>query len=138
MPETATTPPVLQQALLRYSQIEIASLLDVNVRQVRRWIVGESQPRSAYLSLLQKELAPEPILRQSGFQFVDLFAGIGGLRRGFERMGGECVFTSEWDRHSVKTYSENFPDGHDIWGDITQIAPTAVSPTMRSTSAFGT
>ncbi len=126
MSDSACTPPVLQQALLRYTQIEIASMLDVNVRQVRRWIVGESQPRSAYLSLLQKELAPEPVLRHPSFQFIDLFAGIGGLRRGFESMGGECVFTSEWDKHSVKTYSENFPDGHDIWGDITQIAPSAV------------
>lgn len=126
MESTEQTPAVLKRALLVYSQGEIASMLDVNVRQIRRWIVGESQPRSAYLSLLQKELAPEPVLRHPGFQFVDLFAGIGGLRRGFESMGGECVFTSEWDRHSVKTYSENFPDGQDIWGDITQIEPSAV------------
>ncbi len=126
MQYTEQTPALLQQALMRYSQGEIASMLDVNVRQVRRWIVGESKPKSVYLSLLQKELSPEPILRQPSFQFIDLFAGIGGLRRGFESMGGECVFTSEWDKNSVRTYSDNFPDGHDIWGDITQIAPEAI------------
>jgi DNA (cytosine-5)-methyltransferase 1 len=126
MPLTEEKPEVLQQALLRYSQVEIASLLDVTVRQVHRWKVGESVPKSAYLSLLQKELAPEPILRQPEFSFVDLFAGIGGLRRGFERMNGECVFTSEWDKNSVRTYRDNFPDGHDIWGDITTIAPEAI------------
>ena len=56
------------------------------------------------------------------FTFIDLFAGIGGLRRGFEAIGGRCVFTSEWDRYSQKTYAANFPhDQHQIAGDITKI-----------------
>lgn len=56
------------------------------------------------------------------FTFIDLFAGIGGLRRGFESIGGRCVFTSEWDKYSQKTYRANFPgDGHEINGDITKI-----------------
>lgn len=56
------------------------------------------------------------------FTFIDLFAGIGGLRRGFETIGGKCVFTSEWDKYSQKTYRANFPnDEHEIAGDITQI-----------------
>lgn len=59
----------------------------------------------------------------SAFTFIDLFAGIGGLRRGFEHIGGECIFTSEWDRFSQQTYAANFPDdNHEINGDITQIA----------------
>ncbi|MDE2016917.1 MAG: DNA (cytosine-5-)-methyltransferase [Hyphomicrobiales bacterium] len=54
-----------------------------------------------------------------GFRFVDLFAGIGGMRRGFEAVGGECVFTCEWDRFAQATYRANFPgDGHDIAGDV--------------------
>lgn len=57
----------------------------------------------------------------SGFGFIDLFAGIGGLRLGFESIGGHCVFTSEWDRFSQQTYRENFRDNHDIAGDITKI-----------------
>lgn len=57
------------------------------------------------------------------FTFIDLFAGIGGLRRGFESIGGKCVFTSEWDKYSQKTYAANFPnDDHEINGDITKVA----------------
>lgn len=55
------------------------------------------------------------------FTFIDLFAGIGGIRLGFEAHGGKCVFTSEWDRHAQKTYAQNFRDGECINGDITQI-----------------
>lgn len=54
------------------------------------------------------------------FTFIDLFAGIGGLRRGFETQNGRCVFTSEWDLQACKTYKKNFPDSDDIWGDITE------------------
>ncbi|MEN9616940.1 MAG: cytosine methylase, partial [Chloroflexota bacterium] len=50
--------------------------------------------------------------------FIDLFAGIGGLRLGFEAAGGRCVFTSEWDRFSRKTYIENHGDDHQFIGDI--------------------
>jgi len=53
------------------------------------------------------------------FTFIDLFAGIGGTRLGFEAAGGRCVFTSEWDQHAQKTYEANFGDiPH---GDITVI-----------------
>ena len=56
------------------------------------------------------------------FTFIDLFAGIGGLRRGFESIGGRCVFTSEWDKFSQQTYRANFPDDdHEIHGDITRV-----------------
>jgi DNA (cytosine-5)-methyltransferase 1 len=53
-----------------------------------------------------------------GFRFIDLFAGIGGLRLGFESIGGRCVFTSEWDKNSRATYALNFGDAHPIGGDI--------------------
>ena len=53
------------------------------------------------------------------FRFIDLFAGIGGMRLGFEKAGGTCVFSSEWDKYSQKTYAANFNElPH---GDITQI-----------------
>ena len=122
------SPPqgILSQALQIYTQAEIAALLNVTPRQVRRWANGESTPKPAYLELLQTKILPKQSERRAAFRFVDLFAGIGGLRRGFESAGGECVFTSEWDRHAVKTYTENFPDGHDIWGDITQLSPELV------------
>ncbi|MBO0346686.1 DNA (cytosine-5-)-methyltransferase [Roseibium sp. CAU 1637] len=61
------------------------------------------------------------------FRFIDLFAGIGGLRRGFEAVGGKCVFTCEWNKYAQQTYSANFPDDdHEIWGDITELTPADV------------
>jgi len=53
------------------------------------------------------------------FRFIDLFAGIGGTRLAFEAVGGDCVFSSEWDRDAQKTYAANF--GETPHGDITQI-----------------
>ena len=52
------------------------------------------------------------------FTFIDLFAGIGGIRLGFESIGGECIFTSEWNEWSKKTYQANFGDDHPFIGDI--------------------
>jgi len=60
----------------------------------------------------------------NGFKFVDLFAGIGGIRLGFESVGGACVFSSEWDRHAQRNYEENF--GETPFGDITEIDPKDV------------
>lgn len=57
--------------------------------------------------------------KKTVFTFIDLFAGIGGTRLGFESAGGACVFTSEWDPHAQKTYEANFGDVPH--GDITQI-----------------
>ncbi|GDX92522.1 cytosine-specific methyltransferase [Planctomycetia bacterium] len=61
--------------------------------------------------------------KRPAFRFIDLFAGIGGLRRGFEQIGGHCVFTSEWNTQSQKTYAANFraDDQHLLAGDITQV-----------------
>ena len=53
------------------------------------------------------------------FTFIDLFAGIGGMRLAFEACNGECVFSSEWDRYCQRTYYENF--GELPYGDITRI-----------------
>lgn len=50
--------------------------------------------------------------------FIDLFAGIGGIRLAFQPFG-ECVFSSEWDRNSQLTYIANFRERP--WGDITKI-----------------
>ena len=54
------------------------------------------------------------------FTFIDLFAGIGGMRIAFSRQGGVCVFSSEWDKYAQKTYFDNF--GVLPHGDITRIA----------------
>lgn len=58
------------------------------------------------------------------FRFIDLFAGIGGIRRGFEAIGGQCVFTSEWNKHAVRTYKANYycdPASHHFNEDIRDI-----------------
>jgi DNA (cytosine-5)-methyltransferase 1 len=65
------------------------------------------------------------------FKMVDLFAGIGGMRLGFESVGGQCVFTSEWDKFAVQTYKANFledeeSEDHIFEGDITKVAPRDV------------
>lgn len=52
------------------------------------------------------------------FTFIDLFAGIGGIRLGFESIGGHCIFTSEWNEYSKKTYIENFGEEEIFVGDI--------------------
>ena len=64
------------------------------------------------------------------FRFIDLFAGIGGLRRGFDAIGGKCVFTSEWNTYSQLTYLSNYQDGSDhvMAGDITKIASEEIPP----------
>ena len=53
----------------------------------------------------------------SQFTFIDLFAGIGGFRLAMEKLGGRCVFSSEFDKQAQKTYSSNF--GEIPYGDIT-------------------
>lgn len=58
------------------------------------------------------------------FTFIDLFAGIGGIRLGFESVGGRCVFSSEFDEDACKTYEANF--GEHPAGDITQIKATDI------------
>lgn len=63
---------------------------------------------------------------KSEFRFVDLFAGIGGLRIGFEKIGGTCVFTSEWNKFSQETYLANFGNDHLIAGDITEVDEASI------------
>lgn len=83
------------------------------------WIDGPTKPAiQPNLTLVRGDKSEAP----EDFTFIDLFAGIGGLRRGFESIGGKCVFTSEWDKYSQKTYAANFPDDdHEINGDITKV-----------------
>lgn len=62
----------------------------------------------------------------SSFTFIDLFAGVGGIRLGFESIGGECVFSSEWDKFAQATYSANH--GEVPHGDITTISENDIPP----------
>ena len=106
------------------TQTEIARALSVDVRTIRRWEAGKCSP-PPYLASALRDLLPPGISDKrpsSSFRFIDLFAGIGGIRHAFEQIGGTCVFTSEWDDYAQRTYKENFSDqGHDLNGDITEI-----------------
>ncbi len=64
---------------------------------------------------------PFPAPEKGKFTFIDLFAGIGGIRLGYQSLGGKCVFSSEWDKEAAKTYYSNF--GEEPFGDIQKIDP---------------
>jgi DNA (cytosine-5)-methyltransferase 1 len=113
----------LAQARKHHTQAHIAQLLSVDIRTVRRWEARQTAIKP-YLAHALQLMLPFDLSEQAakeGFAFIDLFAGIGGIRAAFERVGGHCVFTSEWDSYAQKTYAQNFPGGHAIAGDITQI-----------------
>ena len=101
---------------------EAAEALHVSIRTAYRYESGENAPSPLGVDLLRRlDLA---LVNRSEtahrFKFIDLFAGIGGLRVGFENIGGQCVFTSEWDKFAAETYRRNFPRdrGHIFAGDI--------------------
>jgi DNA (cytosine-5)-methyltransferase 1 len=101
---------------------EAAELLGVTTKTIHRWDTGEVEPKKAFWSVLENRIAMRKQIRpEPDFTFIDLFAGIGGMRIGFEAAGGECIFTSEWDDYARRTYRANFPDDHDIAGDITEV-----------------
>jgi DNA (cytosine-5)-methyltransferase 1 len=103
---------------------ETMKLLRLEPRTAYRYERGETKPTKLALDILRQEaerrVAAEAV--PSGFRFIDLFAGIGGLRLGFQGIGGRCVFTSEWDLKCQQSYALNFPDNHPIAGDIRQFS----------------
>lgn len=106
------------------SAAEAAEQLGFSRRTIYRWIKGEAMPRNAALTALRTAADGLPVDAHGGgssFRFIDLFAGIGGMRRAFERIGGHCVFTSEWDSYARKTYLANYQVDHTVCGDIREI-----------------
>lgn len=96
----ATGPPILRFAFAQVSKKVISQKVQEYSREVKK-----------------------------SFSFIDLFAGIGGLRIPFDQLGGKCVFTSEIDPWAVKTYEANFPkDSHSVFGDLTQISSQEIPP----------
>ena len=67
---------------------------------------------------------PYPPPKEWKFTFIDLFAGIGGIRLGYQLNGGKCVFSSEWDSAAATTYYYNF--GERPFGDIQKIDPADI------------
>lgn len=117
---------------LGLGRTEFANLLGLGKqgeRTVRGWEEEEHKPSAMKIdSILALEGKMKLALKNAPFKtltsnrnynFIDLFAGIGGIRIPFQELGGKCVFTSEWDKFSQKTYLANFGEMPD--GDITQI-----------------
>lgn len=126
-PDTETAWDYLAQARKHYTQTQIAQRLGVDIRTVRRWEAHQTPIKPYLVPALQQLLPFDTSNATDGtFNFIDLFAGIGGIRQAFESIGGRCVFTSEWDAYAQKTYAENFRDGHPIHGDITQVEATDI------------
>lgn len=109
----------------RYNQRELAEALGITTRTLRRWEVGETDPPPYAVDAIRQRLLPLADPNEPGdydFRFIDLFAGIGGIRMAFEAHGGRCVFTSEWNSYAQKTYLANFPEAtHTLEGDITKV-----------------
>ncbi|MGB3461848.1 MAG: DNA (cytosine-5-)-methyltransferase [Rhodanobacter lindaniclasticus] len=116
---------LLSEVRRRYTQEQLAQLLDTTARNIRRWEVGETDPPPYLADAIRQRLLPLTDHHQLGdhdFRFIDLFAGIGGIRMAFEAHGGRCVFTSEWNPYAQKTYLANFPESaHALEGDITKV-----------------
>ena len=112
----------LDAAQKKHPTKNLAERLGTTDRTLRRWRAGHATPSLLVVEELQRLLDFNgATFRRGDFRFIDLFAGIGGIRQAFESIGGECVFTSEWDDYAQKTYAVNYPEGHPINGDITLI-----------------
>ena len=89
---------------------------------LRDWENGNSTPTPEQYSAIIEFANQRPYTvesKRAKFKYIDLFAGIGGIRIPFQELGGRCVFTSEWDSFAQKTYKTNF--GGEIYGDITKV-----------------
>lgn len=117
-----------------FNQKDVALVLRANSEKdwsresLNRWLNGKCRQKLMSASEIDslKSMLPKPPTCHGnyGFKFIDLFAGIGGIRSGFEGIGGKCVFTSEWNKHAVRTYRANWycdPNEHIFNHDIREI-----------------
>jgi len=106
----------------QYGRQHVADELGISIRTLERWnSKGVPHPKILRHALDSIFFPSFRSSSEASFTFIDLFAGIGGTRLGFEAVGGECVWTSEWNKFSQQTYCANFPSTrHGIAGDITQ------------------
>jgi DNA (cytosine-5)-methyltransferase 1 len=111
---------LVQEMSVAYGTKQASALLDISPATFRRWVRGESSPGEHVEPVLRQLLMDYRADEKADFKFIDLFCGIGGFRLAFEKAGGKCVFSSDWDKYSRQTYAENF--GEEPYGDIHKIA----------------
>ena len=107
---------------------DLSNQIGFSPRTLYRWERGETAPRKAAIRFLEhciEGLHPAPA-KSPTFTFIDLFAGIGGMRRGFEPVGGRCLYTCEWDRYAQLTYQANYSCDHAIAGDIIGVSEASI------------
>jgi DNA (cytosine-5)-methyltransferase 1 len=123
------------KAKISFEQVAALTGTGLSERQVRRYedlTPSGCDPHKLVLDAMRavaerrpvEPITAQPVL-EPDFTFIDLFAGIGGLRTPFQEIGGKCIFTSEWDRFSQQTYAANFQDDpfeHPLNGDIRPFA----------------
>lgn len=107
-----------------YSIKQVAEFFGKSERTIYRWENGETTPNLSVMKMLKiiADTKNNPNKNKTyNFKFIDLFAGIGGIRKAFESIGGKCVFTCEWDEACRKTYQANFDCSHEMLKDIRDV-----------------
>lgn len=105
---------------------QLAEALHVSSSTVERWETGKVQCKLAYVPALRDLYYGTTHETGMDFTTIDLFAGIGGIRRGFAQNGGHAVFASEWNEFSMRTYRTNYGFAEDVAGDITKVDATCI------------
>jgi DNA (cytosine-5)-methyltransferase 1 len=122
LPEATEAHKLLLAARQYFTQSELAKKLSVATKTVARWERKETPcpflVSPALRELLQKYQGSSSAGDPGKFTIIDLFAGIGGIRKGFESWEAKCVFTSEWNPWAKQTYQANFPGSENFVGDI--------------------
>lgn len=115
------TPAFLHRVATGLDTKQAAALIGIPSAALRRMESGQEEAPDEILAALRNSSGVYARTAPSNFTFIDLFAGIGGMRRAFEAVGGECVFTAEWNKYALETYVANHGADHPIVGDITQV-----------------
>ena len=123
---TVTSPSslvLLSKVRQQMTQQDLAKRLQVAPKTISRWENQITDCPRYVEAALREILRSGAREREYGvsFTFVDLFAGIGGMRAGFEAAQGRCIFTCEWNPWAQKTYSANFGTDEPLVGDITKV-----------------
>ncbi|XTZ39280.1 DNA cytosine methyltransferase [Salmonella enterica] len=123
-------------------QLKKAGKSEWSRESLNRWLKGKNTARLLTVTeeALLRDLLPSPPAHHPHyrFRFIDLFAGIGGIRSGFEAIGGQCVFTSEWNKNAVRTYKANWYNDkttHSFNQDIREVTLSS-NPTVSETEAY--